>query len=243
MNKGRKNGKNHHTIKDYRDHNDSKTVKRSGYLICIVKRDTLLGMGANVLIDGLCYIVKDYSELDTGQKCAVIGVSREMLSSFFEHSSTSRVIKMIKSCKDFEEITGIQFLDKSKIENVLHNFISHFSEISEDDCIVFNIEPAGKGRLKSIYPCARITIPGGSMEPEDNYSFEECAIREFKEETSIHVENYKMIKSLKIKNIGRNSTSRFTHFSSAYKPVGVQTLFISMYYFIALRAYIPDCEM
>ncbi len=232
MNRGRKNVKNHHTVKDYREHNDSKNVKRSGYLICVVKKDVLHDMGAKVLAPGVCYIVKDYSELDTDQKCAVIGVSRDMLGSFFEHSTNSQLIKLIKSCEDFSEITGMQFLDKSKVESVLHNFISHFSEVTQDDYIVFNIEPAGKGRLKRIYPCARITIPGGSMETIDNYSFEECAIREFKEETCIHIENYRLIKSVKVKNIGRNSSSRFTHFSSAYKPVGIQNLFISMYYFI-----------
>ncbi len=224
--------KNHHFIKDYGDHQDAKNVRRSAYLVCVLKKQILLDMGAKELSKDLCYIVKPYDELNTGQKCAIIGVSRDWISSLFDTSSQNEMIQSIKNSSDFEEITGIQFLDNSKIAGILHNFISCFNEILQDECVVFNIEPAGKGKLKRIYPCAKITIPGGSMETVDNYSFEECAIREFKEETEIPIIDYSLIKCIKIKNIGRNSSSRFTHFSSATKPVGPQTLFISMYYMI-----------
>ncbi len=219
-------------IKDYNSEHDSKNVKRSSYLISIMNKDILIKFGAIKHSENILYKVYDYDELDTNQKCAIIGISRDYLTYIFDDSQNNILINFIKTCEDFKDITGISNIDKSGVERVLHNFISNFNQVSSNDCIIFNIEPAGKGKLKRIYPSAKLTIPGGSMETIDTYSFEECALREFREETHIEITDYTVIKNIKIKNIGRNGGSRFTHFSSAPKPSGPSILYISMYYMV-----------
>jgi 8-oxo-dGTP pyrophosphatase MutT (NUDIX family) len=105
--------------------------------------------------------------------------------------------------------------------------------------LIFNIEPKAEGRLQRIYPTAQITIPGGSMEPVDQQSFDRCARREFLEETGINLDDHSVLctKEIKLKKIGRNNKLKFTHFktgmqrSRAGSP-GDNIHFVFMFYLL-----------
>jgi hypothetical protein len=209
-------------------------TKRSSYILAIMKPSDFIQLGGRQLLDGCFFIKRTYDGTSSGESCALIGISRHKVSSLLEDKSD--FFEQISLHPEFQDIPGIQNLSLKIASSYYSFFIPSLKHVQEDDLFLFNIEPKAEGRLQRFYPAAQVTLPGGSMEQEDNFSFENCAKREFEEETGFIFDRLKCedIKSIRIKQIGRNNKLKFTHFCSSPTHKRVQKSdnihFISMFY-------------
>ncbi len=129
----------------------------------------------------------------------------------------------------------------------LQKFSAFLERATEDECLLFNIEPKGEGKYENQYPVPRICIPGGGMESYDEGSFENCAFREFKEETGLNIkdkDNAIIVSSEKYKRTKKqkkNHTSsyfnqfEFKNFRGKHKPKEKdKSVHISIYFFVEI---------
>jgi len=218
-------------------------VRKNSYFLTIIDKNKFIELGAQSIInDNLYFIKKKYDGTITGETCAVLGISINYIIDIYE---TIKIIKNSKELNYIEDINKITF----SCSNIF--VIEYFKDIimnqSLDKLLIFNIEPKGQNvtQLK-FYPNPIITIPGGNMEINDKNSFENCALREFMEETGINIKNkYKIIgihrhPILKIMNNNFNSRtmpypshSRFYYIYNKYKKYNNTFIRVEKYYYLA----------
>ena len=189
-------------------------IKRCAYIIAIYPLDNFLKNGGEYLFTGVYYIPKIYDGEPTGETCALLGIKREYVSELFNDQSI--FMNQLRTSIDLQYIPGIKELSTKYISNSLSKFINCFDACDKSNIILFNIEPKGEGYLSRSYPEARITIPGGTMEKNDNMDYQVCAYREFFEETGITIPNNVLeIHKEKLRKIIRRK-KRFKHFKSKF---------------------------
>jgi hypothetical protein len=135
------------------------------------------------------YIIKkDYDGSSTGETCAVIGFDKWDTLSLLSDNNTS-VIEAIKKSSKLQYIETIEKLSLNLVQNTIKYFSYQIDNLlSDDDLLLFNIEPKGQTRRQlKFYPTPNLSIPGGNMEKEDDLCIEKCGEREFFEETGIDI--------------------------------------------------------
>ena len=213
-------------------------IRKGSYIMAIMPITSFMKQnGAKKLDCGIYFIKKEYDGTPTKETCALIGVPLNMVMEFLDENC--KFIKDIRLDDDLQYIDKIEKLTIKYIQIPISKFKIFFRRESQNDLLLFNIEPKGEGQLQRCYPEPRISIPGGGMEDSDYYNFETCGLREFKEETGLDISNsYERISREKIKR-----GFRFTHFSSSKKKLKMVLLknktdnskSISMYYLVKIE--------
>ena len=138
-------------------------------------------------------------------------------------------IKAIRDNILFNFIEDINFL-YIKYSNIVDRILKTLIDNNYNNhYILLNIEPKGHGRLARIYPAPIISLPGGPMECKDNNSFEECAFREFYEETLIDINtlNYNILYVDKLKCNKYLYNNKNTYHVSYFFSIKLNNLILS----------------
>jgi hypothetical protein len=112
------------------------------------------------------------------------------------------ILEIIKEFNLFKNIDKIENINTKNIESVIKHFYKNILDFEDEYLFILNIEPRGQTRRElRFYPNPNLCIPGGNMEYKDESSFENCALREFQEETGIKVKEYLLIDNYNIEII------------------------------------------
>jgi hypothetical protein len=145
------------------------------YCSPMLKLNSPPGIHENTYMNTTIYISNDENPIDMAVTLHHINISR---CSYLEKLRTNENLKYI--------------IDLNKLyvkysRKILEHIDYMLMNKWEDQYVLLNIEPRGYGKYEKIYPGPLITLPGGTMENIDNNDFEDCAFREFCEETSIDI--------------------------------------------------------
>lgn len=222
-------------------------VFKSGYIMALVKSDYLINFQKTEGIE-IYYKLMEYNGTPEGETCAILGIPKRYWDVCRNEQNV--VLSFIREAPYFRHIPDIEKCTMKHIIDQLNKFSDFLERATEDECLLFNIEPKGDGKYEHQYPSPRICIPGGGMEECDNGSFEECAFREFKEETGLNIKNcsiivssekYKRVKKIK-KVLGASTffnNFEFKHFKSKQKNKD-KSVHISIYFFVEILS-LKDC--
>jgi 8-oxo-dGTP pyrophosphatase MutT (NUDIX family) len=230
-----------------KEQKSKKKISKSSYIISLINKKYFIEYGATLLTYSnkdafkksynIYHILKTYDGSPSHETCALLGIPIEFWNELLLNDSL--LLNFIKSSPELSHIQDISKLSTHYINNPLFYFRYAFKDIKNycsDDLILFNIEPRGNGRLEKSYPVPLITIPGGSMEFQDNHSFEKCAMREFKEETNIDLENIHI--RLYDEKITKKKLKHYVSSSFQENKYGKQThsehIHISMFYLVKI---------
>jgi ADP-ribose pyrophosphatase YjhB (NUDIX family) len=222
---------------EYKNFNHRVDVKRSSYVMAIIRTDEFIKKGAIQLSCGIYWIKREYDGSSTGETCALLGVPIFHIFDFLDENGD--LINKIRNEEQLQYIEGIDTLSCRSVQLAISKFKVFFRREDENELMIFNIEPKGSGKLERAYPIPLITVPGGTMEEKDLLDFERCAMREFQEETGIDIANsHQKISREKIKK-----GYRFTHFPSSQKRLKMiysknkfdqNKKVVSMYYLVRI---------
>lgn len=214
------------------------TTRKSAYVIAVISQLNFVKYGASKINHGIYVIKKEYDGSPTKETCALVGIPARLINNFI--TNDSEIINYIKQCDEFKYIDQINFITTDHVYKAIIKFRIHFNNCDDTDLILLNIEPKGYGRFEKRYPVPRFTIPGGTMEKNDDFSFESCGFREFQEETGFDIRHcHEKISRGKIR-----SGNRFTFMDSFQKHLqllpGKRRQEIlkqveSMYYFVKIK--------
>ena len=165
-------------------YNQYKPLRKCAYVIAIVEPSAFASAGAEKIANGLYILPRTYDGSSTGETCAVIGVNKKLVRDLFE--KTSSVYETLKSHSVLKDVPGIQDLSPYKL-NSLKCMLKFLYFVYDHELVLFNIEPKGTAQNEHRYPSANICLPGGGMEPRDEYCWFRCASREFTEETGLEL--------------------------------------------------------
>jgi len=173
-------------------------LRQSAYIISVVHEKQFLAANAHKLSYGFYFIKKEWHNTPDTETVALVGVPIAHISQLFYENND--VIGMLRAHPDLQYIDGIEELSNKHIMEVLKKFQRFFENCDTDALLLLNIEPKGEGRLKRLYPCPMLTLPGGTMEDTDCNDFLQCALREFREETHLTLtsDQYELICQKKI---------------------------------------------
>jgi hypothetical protein len=158
----------------------NRSHRKSAYVLAIVQPDFLLRLGAAIIHDGIFLLPRVYDGTESGETCAILGLSRTWVRQVA--SPHSPLYEILRSCSALSTVPGIDDLSPYKL-NVLRTMNKYINQIGDNEVVIFNVEPKGEnGRTQQTYPCANICFPGGGMEHQDEYNWERTAFREFGEE-------------------------------------------------------------
>lgn len=216
-------------------------VKKCSYFLAIIKIDKFKELGAQKLKDTNVYFIeRKYDGSSTGETCAVIGFNKYDTISLL-NDDDNNIVHKIKKSDELKHIDLIEELSTRLIENTVKYFSVLISDLlDKDELILLNIEPKGQTRRQlKFYPTPNLSIPGGNMEYEDEWSIEKCGEREFLEETGIDITNsYKIISRntkplLKIysNDNKKNYPMSFPNYSN-FKKNSKKTVRIEKYFFL-----------
>lgn len=160
-----------------------KSQRKSAYVIAAMEVDTFVQNGGVELVPGSVYIKKmNYTGKCDGETCAIIGISKKTIKSVFDRDS--ELYEALKSSTQLEDVNGIESLSPYRLISLKYLF-KYLYFVYDRELILFNVEPMGEEHNAHMYPSANLCIPGGGMETSDGQCFENCALREFKEETGL----------------------------------------------------------
>lgn len=228
-------------------------VYKSGYILALVNKKHLLEIGVNKIEEiEIYYKLMDYNGTPEGETCALLGIPKRYWKDCL--SDDNIILRFIQTSPYFSHINMIENCTMKHIVDQLQKFSPFLERATEDECLLFNIEPKGEGKYETQYPVPRICIPGGGMEEDDQNNFENCAFREFKEETGLDIkdsviivssEKYKRTKKQK-KCIGNASVYfsqfEFKHFRQKPKPQKDKSVHISIYFFVEIVS-LSSCKI
>lgn len=176
-------------------HKEYDYVQKSAYVISLISYEDIIRLGGKYIIENEIYNIPRQS---TNETVALLAISTQTLTTILLNTNiyndnniyncNCKYIESIRSFSDFSYIDDIHKL-YIKYSYIIQRIIqSLINEGWQDQFILCNIEPKGKGFLEKRYPAPLISIPGGTMEKSDNNDFEVCAFREFFEETMINID-------------------------------------------------------
>ena len=207
-----------------RVHNVQQPHKCKGYMLALIQADDFIKFGAQPLDFGVYYKLQTYDGTFKGETVAIVGIPMIQLPYFFSHCSD--LIQQIGKHESLKCIPDIQNITCERTCDALKKFKQFFESWDSNYLLILNIEPKGEGKLQRIYPHPRFTIPGGCMEEKDANDFLQCALREFKEETHIEIdETYKVICSKRIvHNLNKKKGKNFRLFSN-YHAAKIESIY------------------
>lgn len=184
-------------------------LRQSAYFISVIPVDTFVKHGAKYIDWGVYYIHKEYNGSPTQETCALVGIPILHVDQFF--TEQSELIDNLKKREEFQHIQGIDFISCAHTCETLQKFKEYFDECDSSYLLLLNIEPKGYGKISMKYPDPRFTIPGGTMEDIDCNDFEQCALREFIEETALPIQHNYVVIAYKrfVKEVKKPSKRRF----------------------------------
>ena len=178
-------------------------IKRSGYILALIDFQDVSRLNGISIVENEIYLFpRKPTEETEVLLCIKLNIFAKMLETAYNNScedilspnsTKCEYINILKRCEHLQFIGEIDTL-YIKYSYIVNRILIHLMEEDwSDNYILLNIEPKGYGRLERSYPAPLITIPGGTMEEKDNNNFEECAFREFFEETRIDIRSSKYI--------------------------------------------------
>ena len=218
-------------------------VFKSSYILALIKQTNLLEWGAFSFDPyPIYYFLKEYDGSANHETCAVLAIGKSLWSQLCDEHSD--LCALIRSAPFLCHIEGIQDLTFKHVVDPIVKFEPFLQKGRDDEFLLFNVEPKGSGKYETHYPVPRLSVPGGSMEPEDQNSFELCAFREFMEETGFDIKrNCAIVKSEKIKRprkVAKKPGGDFKNFRYKTKQKEKYT-YISIFFFVEL--YPPESEV
>jgi len=170
-----------------KDNTKGRKIRKCAYLLAIVNKDFFLNLGAEIIDDDLYLLKRKYSGTVKGETCAIMGITKKYFLQLT--NSDSKIYSILRINEKLSDILGIEHLRAYRLEP-LEFLFKYIDNISENELIIFNIEPKGSDLNVNIYPTANVCAPGGGMEKSDLNCYEMCARREFEEETQIKLPCY-----------------------------------------------------
>lgn len=206
-------------------------LRQSAYMISVISERSFIQRGAVHLQYGIYYIRKEYCNTPEGETVALVGIPMIHIQQFFVEES--ELIREVRKLPQLAYISNVSSLCATNTCDILKKFNKFFENCDSNSLVLLNIEPRGEGRYKRLYPFPRFTIPGGTMEARDSNDFLQCALREFKEETSLDIsESYELISQKKIvRDIRVNRRRQVFNYFNDSKPCKI----ISKYFFVRVR--------
>lgn len=196
-------------------------LKQSSYILSVIPEKCFIQKGAQELAFGIYFIRKDFKGTPDSETVALLGIPMLHVTSFYTAEHLIDLLQHLRACSALMYIDNLQELS-CNIGDILRKFQKFFDNCESDTLLLLNIEPQGEGRYHCIYPNPRITLPGGTMEEVDGNDFWQCAIREFKEETHIELnDNYTLISQKKIIKDIRQQKKRQCFKFASLKTVSV----------------------
>jgi len=206
------------------EHRRTNVIRQSAYFLSLCPLDVLQKYNPVKLDDANIWFVRHERPpvFPSHQHCsyesvALLGIALDTIPLMYDEDNF--LLTIIKSHPSFEDIQGIDSLTNAAAD-VLRKFQNYFEDITDKSLLLlFNIEPRGEGRYCKIYPSPRCTLPGGTMEEADSNDYEQCALREFMEETHIDIRNqYMIIATRKIcKDVGKPKRCFGSSYSQTYQ--------------------------
>ncbi len=201
-------------------------IKRSGYILALIDFQDVSRLNGISILDNEIYLLpRKPTEETEVLLCIKLNIFVKMLENAYMNysedtldtkSKTCEYIDTLKRCEHLQFINSIDTL-YIKYSYIVNRILLHLIEEDWiDNYILLNIEPKGYGKLERSYPAPLITIPGGTMEDKDNNNFEECAFREFFEETRINIRSSKYVCLTKDK-LKCSKYTAFNHFNKKNK--------------------------
>jgi 8-oxo-dGTP pyrophosphatase MutT (NUDIX family) len=166
----------------------SRKLCKGGYILSIIEPYYFITFGAQLIsmTQPVYYIPKVYTGGDPNHEtCALVGIRVQDWTDLL--TDDSQLIRNLRKCSQLSYIQDIIKLTSYHLVDNISKFKDKFKQMEPTDLILLNIEPRGNGHLEKKYPVPRLSIPGGTMEKIDSNSFEQCAFREFKEETGLDI--------------------------------------------------------
>jgi len=217
-------------------------IKRSGYILALIDYQDVSRLNGIPIIENEIYIFpRKPTEETEVLMCIKLNILVKMLETAYMNSNDDLLVIGETKCpyiNTLKRSEHLQFIGEIntlyiKYSYIVNRILLHLIEEDwSNNYIILNIEPKGYGKLERSYPAPLITIPGGTMEEKDNNDFEECAFREFFEETRIDIKSNKYICLTKDK-LKCSKYTAFNHFNKKNKrnKLGYR---ISWYYSIKL---------
>jgi len=197
----------------------AKIMRKCAYIIAAVHSDLFISSGALLISPGVYILPRTYNGSSTGETCAVVGISKRYIRDLFDRNSA--VCQVLKTCSQLKNVPGIEDLGPYKL-NALKYMLKFLYFVSDQELILFNIEPKGSAAYEYRYPCANICLPGGGMEFQDEYSWFRTACREFEEEVGLILppqgENLKLITQQRFSFPDRQAQYFFYHVKKFISP-------------------------
>ena len=227
------------------DQIDLKCAKQSAYVLALIELTDIIKLNGESILDEDIYFIPRVRTNETeALLCIKLNCFLKMLQNAYleQQEIIEQENNKISDCEYINKISGfekIQFIQEVKklcikYSYIINRIVIHL--IDEDwgeNYILLNIEPKGNGHLEKIYPRPVITIPGGTMEKQDNNDFEECAFREFYEETCVNIKNTKYVCLAKDKLKCNKHMNHYKHFFKNNKK-NKMVYKISWYYSIKI---------
>ena len=201
-------------------------IKRSGYILALIDFQDISRLNGIPIVDNEIYLFpRKPTEETEVLMCIKLNIFAKMLETAYMNSckdilitgdTKCMYINILKRCEHLQFIGEIDTL-YIKYSYIVNRILLYLIEEEwSDNYILLNIEPKGYGKLEKSYPAPLITIPGGTMEEKDNNNFEECAFREFFEETRIDIRSCKYVCLTKDK-LKCSKYTAFNHFNKKNK--------------------------
>lgn len=214
-------------------------IKKSGYVLALVEFIDIQRLNGFSIYNNDIYILPRKPTNETEAILAIkLNIFQKILQNAYLNNEDNIVnckceyIQTLRNCQPLKNIDEIHTL-YIKYSFIINRIVNHLIEEGwTDNYILINVEPKGYNELEKTYPAPILTIPGGRMEEIDNDDFEECAFREFYEETLIHIKNSNYLCLTKdLLKCSKNST--YNHFNKK-KNKNKKNIKISWYYSIKL---------
>jgi hypothetical protein len=219
-------------------------IKRSGYILALIDFQDVSRLNGIPIIQNDIYV---FPRKPTEETEVLLCIKLNIFLKMIEKANINNIEENIEENKYNINCEYIEILKKNeylqfinaidtlyiKYSYIVNRILLHLIEEDwTDNYIILNIEPKGDGKLERTYPAPLITIPGGTREERDNNNFEECAFREFFEETRIDIRSSKYICLTKDK-LKCSKYIAFNHFNKKNKRNKLAYR-ISWYYSIKL---------
>lgn len=219
-------------------HPNSPKKNKSAYILALVHKQDFIDIGAKPIQQDVSYFIpRQYSPDGSPyyETCGILGLKANCYHALNNQSSV--ILRRIKESHLLSDVQSIENITAKKIATPLSRFDPFLRSQDEEILLLFNIEPKGVGIFSRIYPFPQITLPGGTMEPQDEDDFLRCAFREFQEETGLDISccstiiHNEMLQQLRHKY--QNTNSHFT-----YNATFPERMHTSMY-FLCLTNWLP----
>jgi hypothetical protein len=158
--------------------------RKCAYIICIISEELFINCGGKKLANGIFIIKKNYDGTCDGETSAIIGINKKYISELINSTISDTIneisiYEILKNCEELCDVPGIEKLGPYKL-TIINHMLKFFHFISEEELIIFNIEPKGENHNEKLYPYANIALCGGGMESIDEEKIDNNDKNEFK---------------------------------------------------------------